>query len=256
MDPAGNQSGDPLGLLRPLPLLPLIGWGSAVLIAGAAYCMGYEGLRGGAVHWPLSLLWSACAVLPWFALLEWVKREHGGDGSAVSVRQVALWLAATAIASLALEYVTDRLLGLPGSPLGLQIWRRVPAIGAVLLLILLVRREQRRSAPVRQQLVDRLVAHAPLIRWIGAADNYVELHLPGRVLTLRLTMREAADALGPMGFMRIHRSLIVNRSHVTGICGHKDKPVVKMDDGAELAVGRAFASELRHFATKALSARD
>jgi hypothetical protein len=245
MDIAGNQGGDPLGLLRPLSPWRLIGWGAVVLVAGAAYCMGYEGLRGGAVHWPLSLLWSACAVLPWFALFEWVKRSNVGDGR-IPARQIAALLIVTAMISLALEYATDRLLGLSGSPLGLQIWRRVPAIGAVLLLILLVNRERRRRAPVRQQLVEQLLALAPLARSIRAADNYVELQLPERVMTIRLTMRDAAAVLEPLGFVRIHRSLIVNRSHIAEVCARKEGPVVRMVDGAELAVGRAFAG---NFAT-------
>jgi len=245
MDTAGNKGGDLLGLLRPLPPWRLIGWGVAALVAGAAYCMGYEGLRGGAVHWPLSLLWSACAVMPWFALFEWIKRSNAGDGR-IPARRIAVLVIGTAVVSLALEYATDRLLGLPGSPLGLQIWRRVPAIGAVLLLILLVNRDRQRRAPMRQQLVDQLLAVAPLARSIRAADNYVELHLPGRVMTIRLTMRDAAAALAPMGFVRIHRSLIVNRSHIAEVCTRKDGPVVKMIDGAELAVGRAFAG---NFAT-------
>jgi two-component system LytT family response regulator len=82
--------------------------------------------------------------------------------------------------------------------------------------------------------------HAARIRWVRAADNYVELHLDGRILTLRVTMREAAAILGPFGFVRIHRSYIVSRGQVDARVGTS----VRMKDGAELPVGQAYSANL------------
>ena len=62
-----------------------------------------------------------------------------------------------------------------------------------LVLILWARAGARRSSP--QPADDSLAALAGSIDWVAAADNYVELHIGGRVTMRRMTMREAERAL-------------------------------------------------------------
>lgn len=48
------------------------------------------------------------------------------------------------------------------------------------------------------------------IEWLEAAENYVNLHVRGRVYPLRSTMSAIQGRLDPQRFVRVHRSHIVN----------------------------------------------
>jgi hypothetical protein len=211
-----------------------------VWVAGAAYCSGYEALLSGLDNWPGSLWWSAVAVLPWLALFEWSKTE-GGKARTRRPLQLALALVATAAASLALEAAVDALFGDPTKSLALSLLRRLPAVGACLVLILWSRAGQ---AADEQALADEnLSAIAASIDWVGAADNYVELHVAGRTLMRRMTMRQAEQILAPHGFIRIHRRFLVNRARIENL-GRDRERMIRLADGGELPVGRAFAANL------------
>ena len=58
------------------------------------------------------------------------------------------------------------------------------------------------------------------ITWCQAADNYTALHLADkrRFVSAR-TLKEYDEMLSPLGFIRVHKSALVNRSHVEGIDG-------------------------------------
>ena len=86
--------------------------------------------------------------------------------------------------------------------------------------------------------------HSSSIRWIQAADNYLELHLDGQVWTRRITMCQAAEILQPLGFVRVHRSVIVNRNHVERVVPQSGGAAVRMTDGTSLPTGRAFSGNL------------
>lgn len=237
-------------LLRPMPPAQLLAVATLVLVAGAAYCMGYEGLLGGTEAWPSSLVWSAYGVLPWLFVFEYVKRREWEADAPLATATIALLLVATGAFSIAVEILLRWLSGDQSVPVGLQLMRRLPAIAATFLLLLLARREQRaalaREHPAAGATeVEALRRQAPAIRWIQAADNYLELHVDGQVWTRRITMREAASVLEPLGFVRIHRSFIVNRSHVDAVVRDKGGPAVRTIDGALLPAGRAFSGNLR-----------
>lgn len=227
-------------ILRPLPAAGLVPVAALVLLAGAAYCLGYDGLRGSVGQWPGSLLWSACAVLPWLALFEGVKRREAALEAPLPPTLLAALLVCTGLVSVGLEYATDWIRSAHAAPIGLQLLRRLPAIAASLLLLLLARRRDSEFRRESRNEAESLVRHAASVRWIRAADNYLELHLGGRVLIRRATMREAASILAPLGFVRIHRSYIVNRAEI----GAVRRETVRMKDGTALPLGRAFAAGL------------
>lgn len=224
--------------LRGGPLLVTI---LIVWVAGALYCSGYEKLLGGFNNWPGSLVWSAVAVLPWFGLFEWSKSRAGRRVTA-PLPALALILVATAIASVALELSTDALLGSDSRPIALLLLRRLPAIGAGLLLILWSRSSRARGAEpaVIDESLDEL---AGSIDWLVAADNYVELHIRGRVSMRRMTMREAERALSGHGFIRIHRRYLVNRKRIRAVQLNGRRAVV-LECGEELSVGRSYEANL------------
>jgi two-component system LytT family response regulator len=55
------------------------------------------------------------------------------------------------------------------------------------------------------------------IEWIEAADYYSCLHVGTKKLMLRETVKQLADTLDPVKFVRVHRSAIVNIGHVREI---------------------------------------
>ena len=50
------------------------------------------------------------------------------------------------------------------------------------------------------------------IAWIISSGNYVELHLPARVVLHRCTFSEIMERLNPNEFLRVHRRAMVRRS--------------------------------------------
>lgn len=80
------------------------------------------------------------------------------------------------------------------------------------------------------------------IRWIESDGNYLRVHIQdGSHLLIRSTLRAFEAKLEPHQFVRIHRSLIVNREYVREL-----KPwytgdySVLMDDGKELTLSRNY----------------
>jgi hypothetical protein len=225
---------------EPLTGPALVGSALVVWLAGAAYCHGYEQLLSGTEHWRGSLIWSAVAVLPWFALFEWSKQPAGGEATRRPATLIGLVLGIAAL-SILLEYAINWCLGDLTDRVGLLVMRRLPAIGATLLLIALARKTllRRRASPHEVALGNL----ADAIDYVAAADNYVELHSNGRVTMRRMTLAEAERALAGQGFVRIHRRFLVNRSRIAMVAGNGDK-IVRLAGGAELPVGRRFASNL------------
>ena len=83
------------------------------------------------------------------------------------------------------------------------------------------------------------------IDWIGAADNYLELHLGKRVHLLRETMSAMEGRLDPRRFMRIHRSAIVNVDRIRAIeSWGKGEYLVVLTDGTQVNSSRAYRDRI------------
>jgi hypothetical protein len=233
-------------LFEPLGGRALIGCGILVWLAGAAYCHGYQMLRTGEAPgpWSGSLIWSAVAVVPWFALFEWSKQRAGVEATGRPTILVALVLAIAAF-SIGLEYFVNFCVGDLTDHFGLLVMRRLPAIGVTVLLIALTRKAVLRQPPDPAAIPLSEIAAA--IEWVEAADNYVELHSDGRVQLRRMTMARADGVLRRYGFVRIHRRYLINRNKIA----HAGDKFVRLESGQELPIGTAFASNLQfhRFAT-------
>jgi hypothetical protein len=221
----------------------LLAAGIAIWLAGAAYCHGYQALLAGESvgSWSGSLTWSAIAVVPWFALFEWSKQPQGMD----TVRRPALlacFVLGIAAASISLEYLVDFCFGDVTDHLGLLMMRRLPAIGVTILLIGITRKAMLRRPPAVAAI--ELKGIAPSIDWIEAADNYVEVHVGGRINLFRMTMATAERELCGLGFVRIHRRFLVNRGRVEAVLGSNGDRRVRIA-GRELPVGSRYAAGLR-----------
>lgn len=101
--------------------------------------------------------------------------------------------------------------------------------------------------PARLMIADRGQTHVvPCadIEWIETADNYVNLHLPGRTLLLRRTLASLLDDLGP-SFARVHRGAAVALAAVFALRprGKGDATVV-LHSGTEVPCSRQYRADL------------
>lgn len=238
---AVSQKPNPWRIIQePLRGPALIGAAVVVWLAGAAYCQGYERLLTGADQWGGSLIWSAIAVLPWFALFEWSKQPGATEAARRPQILLALVIGIAGL-SILLEFAVNWSLGDITDKVGLLVMRRLPAIAATLMLIALARKAVLRRAASADQIAIGNLAEA--IDYVAAADNYVELHSGGHVTMRRMTLADAERTLRKRGFVRIHRRYIVNGNRIESVRGNGEKSV-RLADGSELPVGRRYATNL------------
>lgn len=225
-------------LSEPLRGWPLFAAALLVWLVGAGYCHGYERLLTGSDEWGGSLIWSAVAILPWFALFEWSKQPRGSrtTGRPLVLAGIVIGVA---ILSIALEYAVQLSMGEVTDQLGFLAVRRLPPVAATIVLIDLARKTAARARPLAD--TASLESLAGVTEYVSAADNYVELHLPNRITLRRMTMTEAARALRSQGFVRIHRRFLVNRAHVR-VVHLNGRKIVQMDCGDELPIGSAYSA--------------
>jgi two-component system LytT family response regulator len=79
------------------------------------------------------------------------------------------------------------------------------------------------------------------IECFTAAANYVEIHAAGTVYTMRSTMNQLLDKLNPRTFARIHRSTIVNLTHIKNC-----RPLRRGDSLITLMSGRELIVTRQH----------
>ena len=98
---------------------------------------------------------------------------------------------------------------------------------------------------VRKLGAEFLVA-AQDIEFLEAAENYVNLHVRGRVYPLRSTMAAIQERLDPTRFVRVHRSYIVNLD-----CLEQIEPLdtgdarLLLKNGSRIPCSRRYRSALR-----------
>jgi hypothetical protein len=212
-------------LRRPLPLPVLIGGVTAAALIVALYCIGYTTLAGRPETLGAALGWSLANIIPWLLAIEGGKR-------AANVAVVGAVLGIALTTSIGLGY----LLSVSADPLGFEFWRRLPALAAVAGLVTLLRSQVGRR--------DKANADIPLlprqIDWIQAAGNYVELRASGQTVVHRSSISAAERDLATHGFVRIHRSTLVQRDRIARVRPHD----VILTDGTHLKVGKRYRATL------------
>ena len=92
------------------------------------------------------------------------------------------------------------------------------------------------------------IVTAEEIEWIGAAGDYVELHVNGCAFLLRETMTSLAQRLDPAKFIRIHRSRIVRSTGIVELRAIENREfTVKLSDGSEHRSSRTYADGLERW---------
>jgi len=90
-----------------------------------------------------------------------------------------------------------------------------------------------------QQTQSIAIEHVLLI---AADGNYIRVHAKGKTYEIRDTLTRIAAKLDPLRFVRVHRSFIVNLSHVDAV--PKESPnLVKLSNGMEVPIGPNYRDE-------------
>jgi two-component system LytT family response regulator len=83
------------------------------------------------------------------------------------------------------------------------------------------------------------------VDWIGAAENYLELHVGGRTFLLRSTMASLESTLDPRLFLRIHRGTIVNVRRIAAVePWNRTEFVLILKDGQRLFSSRSYRARV------------
>lgn len=84
------------------------------------------------------------------------------------------------------------------------------------------------------------------IEWIEAARDYVSLHMTnGRTFFVRDTMHNFEKELNNQLFQRVHRSAIVNFSHIREVKTEPGNQILILNSGAEVKIGRSYKSRVK-----------
>ncbi len=126
--------------------------------------------------------------------------------------------------------------------------RRPDDLTARVQAVLAERRPAAERLPVSVDGGVRLVRFAD-IQWVEADGNYVRLHTSEGEIRTRGTLSSMHDRLRPSGFVRIHRSYVVNAAHVVQLdpWTHGER-TVRLTDGASLVSSRTYRDEVARLA--------
>lgn len=84
------------------------------------------------------------------------------------------------------------------------------------------------------------------IRWLEAERDYVRVHMDGHAHLVNALLGEMEKALDQEAFLRVHRSAIVRKDKVRAVLrGRFSAPVLELDDGHRLPVGRKYRDAVR-----------
>jgi two-component system, LytTR family, response regulator len=112
-----------------------------------------------------------------------------------------------------------------------------------------------RSVAKRATIVERLpvrskegVQFVPVvdIDWLSADGNYVQIHSGTATLRVRETISELEERLQPSGFLRVHRSALINTDRILRIepWAHGEYLIV-LRNGAKVNTGRGYGIKVR-----------
>ena len=84
------------------------------------------------------------------------------------------------------------------------------------------------------------------IRWLEAERDFVRVHMAGHAHLVSALLGDMEKALDGSAFLRVHRSAIVRRDKVRAILrGRFSTPVLELDDGHRIPVGRKYRDAVR-----------
>ena len=225
-------------------------------LAAAAYCLVHGFVIDVEMNLPRTMAWAVTSTLPWLCAWAGLKRLDKRPAQSLQLLMSAGVLIAALVVCVVLEYALGAIYSTDTDSLAQIVYRLLP----IPIGIAIVRRLMQPAKPLRTSQADpilnvptrqgTLAVRACDIEYIKAAGNYVELVTGDRTLLMRATLQDLSDQLAPIGFQRVHRSLLVNPLHVVATRrGPRGRRVVEVRSGAELPVGRQFGDNAAAFVT-------
>lgn len=105
-----------------------------------------------------------------------------------------------------------------------------------------IRERRKHLERIVVQRGERLqVLRAEEVAWFEAAGNYVKLHVGKESFLVRATLSSFEDRLDPERFLRVHRSIIVQKARIREL-----EPLLQgdyvliLEDGTRLTTGRSY----------------
>lgn len=244
------------GLTRPAGAVVVL------LVALTAYCQLHSIVYTGRVPLETSLRWATVTAATWTAVgyFAWQWRDRLlsmlASGCIARMAKAAAALFALALiaanAALILEVASSEF---AASDLPKRLLRYGPVAAATAAFaacwLLLQRRRSPQPAGEWLQLPQepRLMLRSSDLRLVRSAGNYCELHANGRTHLVRITLKDLEAQLENRGFLRVHRTAMVNLSSIAAVApapGSK-RLQVELECGGQVPVGRAYVSRLRSF---------
>lgn len=99
---------------------------------------------------------------------------------------------------------------------------------------------------VRHKGTEHIRVSVASITWIGALDDYVNIHANGQEYLLRASLDRIEAILDPSVFTRIHRSTIVRSERVVKVAtAPTGRRLAILADGTRLPIGRTYAARIK-----------
>jgi len=230
--------------------LKFTGTAAGLSFAATAYCLAHGLVGNDDINLPRTLAWAVTSTLPWLCAWEGLKRLD----KTMPQSSQHLLSAGVLIAALVVCVVLEYALG--ARPLGEIVYQLLPIPFGIAAVRWLMRPSPPAPAPEADPVFTvptrqgTVTVRACDIEYIKAAGNYVELVTGDRTLLMRATLQDLCDQLSAVGFVRVHRSLLVNPLHVVATRrAPRGRRIVELRSGAELPIGRQFGASAAAFVT-------
>jgi DNA-binding LytR/AlgR family response regulator len=83
------------------------------------------------------------------------------------------------------------------------------------------------------------------IDYILAERDYMRIFTAGQSYMIADSMAAMAQRMAPMGFLRIHRSILVRQAAIRGLLRRRYGTLaVRLEDATELGVGRSYVQDV------------
>jgi DNA-binding LytR/AlgR family response regulator len=249
--------------------LRFTGAAAGLSFAAAAYCLVHGLVIDDELDLPRTLLWAVVSTFPWLCAWAGLKKLSARPADPLRSMLAVALLITTLVVCAALEYALGKIYSAATESLAQIVYRLLPIPFGIAIVRRLLQpskpalaepnsaAEHRRELPV-EPILDVptrrgvLAVRASDIEYVKAAGNYVELITGDRTLLMRTTLQDLGHQLGAAGFVRVHRSLLVNPLHVVATRrGPRGRRLVALRSGAQLPVGRQFDENTAAFVTTA-----
>lgn len=223
-------------------------------LGGTAYCAAYCRLafypmHAGAMPLWLSAWWAATSLLPWLAAFEAVKRLVPRLASRFAGLAASFAIALTTAGfTVAAYWLTDiEMMKMSASHWPMLLATQMqPIFLFVCVVVLWTHFGSSAPADDEPDADSDALPTLSSIDWIRAAGNYVELKCGERLLIRRMTMRDAEAATRSADFIRIHRSIIVRRSLISGFSSRSQ---LRLATGEVMPVGDSYRASVERIVT-------